>query len=132
MSRLPGRKGLYLGGSGGYGSRGEPVVEDRMTLGFRHLDVMLAIGKGPGRSGFATGPAVLHIERMCTEFGQPRDVERFDALHAPAIESSSDPVVEQLSSALAAAKCVDGRHTEIYADAVRLAIVARLLCLQSE
>jgi AraC-like DNA-binding protein len=143
MPGMPNRNALHPEGSGGRVSRGELVAEDRMTLGFRHLDVMLAIGKGTGPGGLAAGPAILDIKRMCAAFGQPKDVARFlqatdkaicaeDALHAPAIESSGGPIVEQLSSALAAAKCVDGRHTEIYADAVRLAIVARLLCLQSE
>jgi AraC-like DNA-binding protein len=89
----------------------------------------------------AAGGAIVDIERLCTEFGQQRDVERLlqvtdkavgidDVLRSPAIESSRDPVVKQLSSALNAA--VDDRLTEMYANALRLAIFARLQYLTSE
>jgi AraC-like DNA-binding protein len=131
-------------GSGKCGARGELVAGNRMTLGFRHLDVKLAIEtEGSGPSGFPTGFAILDIKRLRTEFAAPRDGAGFlqatdkpgsveDILHAPAVERSRDPVVKQLSSALAAAGSADGRHTEICADAMRLALVARLLCLQFE
>jgi AraC family transcriptional regulator len=128
-------------GFGKTGSHGELLAPESMTLGFRHLDVMIAIEtEGSGQN--ATGSAILDIKRLCAgvvsgnagPFPQATDkvgcVEGI--FHAPAIESPGDPVVKQLTSALMAAKCADGCHAEIYVDAVRLAIVARLLCLQSE
>jgi AraC family transcriptional regulator len=128
-------------GSGKTGFRGELPPADRTTLGFQHLDVMIAI-RTEGYDRSATGSAILDIKPLCPglasgnvgHFPQAKDkvgcVEGI--LHAPAIEVSGDPVVRRLTSALMAAKCTDGRHAEIYVDAVRLAIVARLLCLQSE
>jgi AraC family transcriptional regulator len=44
----------------------------------------------------------------------------------------ADAVMKRLSDALAATESADDRHTGIYADALRLAIVTRLLGLQSE
>ncbi|MEJ0003655.1 MAG: AraC family transcriptional regulator [Pararobbsia sp.] len=130
-------------GSDGFGSRGELVAEEGMTLGFRHLDVMLAIGNGgSGQSGFATGLAMLGIKNLCMESAQPTYCAGFlQALDnsccieagwdTPAFGMSEDPVVKQLIDALTAARNADGCATEIYADALRLAIVARLLCLRS-
>jgi AraC-like DNA-binding protein len=126
------------------GSVDELVAKDRITLGFRHLDVMVAIGTEESpQGGLTAGRTILHIERLRTEFGQLTDVDRFlraidksdcveGVLHALAVESSSDPIVIQLCSALTAAKGADDRETEVYADAVGLAIIARLICLQSE
>jgi AraC family transcriptional regulator len=144
MSKMPNPNALYPAGSGGYESGGDLADGGKMTLGFQHLDVRLAIGTDePAQSAFATRHAILDIKPMCTEFLPPRDGASFlqatdkavcaeDAFHARAIESSGDPVIRQLSSALIAAKCANGPHTGIYVDAVRLAIVARLLCLQSD
>jgi AraC-like DNA-binding protein len=106
-----------------------------MTLGFRNLDVMLAIGtEGSGQSGLAASPAILDIKRLHKEFVELEGGGRFlqAADEATAIGASGDPVVKQLSSALTTAKLVNGLHNEIYVDAMRLAIVARLLCLRSE
>jgi AraC family transcriptional regulator len=123
----------------------ELAAKDGMTLGFRHLDLVMAIAperSGQSESGLATGFSVPNIKRLRTEFS-PKDRERAfqvadktscveDILCTRAIGTFGDPVVQQLSCALTAAKCVNGPHTDIYIDAVRLAIVARLLCLQSE
>jgi AraC-like DNA-binding protein len=128
-------------GFGKTGSRGELLAPESVTLGFRHLDVMIAIGtEGSGQS--AKGSAILDIKRLCAGVApgnagpSPQANDKVGCVegifHAPAIESPGDPVVRQLTSALMAAKCADGCHAEIYVDAVRLAIVARLLCLQSE
>ena len=41
-------------GESGSASRSHPFVEDRMTLAFQHLDVVLAIAaRGPGEGGSA-------------------------------------------------------------------------------
>jgi hypothetical protein len=53
-------------------------------------------------------------------------------LRIPVVESSAHPVIRVLSSALATVDSVDSRHAEINADAMRLAIFARLPCLRSE
>lgn len=44
----------------------------------------------------------------------------------------NDPVIERLSGALEAAEQSTGHFDDLYADAVRLAIVTRLLCLRFE
>ncbi len=144
MLKMANRSALYPRESGEHGSLDELGAEGTITLGFRHFEVMLAIGaEGSGQSGSATGVAIPDIARLRGESGQPPEVERFlravdrsdcveDILCASAIENSSDPVIRQLSCALTATKSLNDRHTEIYADAVRLAIVARLICLQSE
>ncbi len=61
----------YPDRSGEYGSLDLFVAEEGMTLGFRHLDVMLAVGAGgSGPSRFSAGLAMLDIERP--EFALPR------------------------------------------------------------
>ena len=89
-------------GESGSASRSHPFVEDRMTLAFQHLDVVLAIAaRGAGEGGSAAG-------------------------------NPQDPVIRRLSDALAATERTDDRHTGICSDALRLAIVTRMLGLQSE
>ena len=125
-------------------SRGPLFVEDGMTLAFQHLDVVLAIaarGVGPGAS--AEVDALLNARCMRDEFAQREEggacLRVADASgHAegvrsvPAAAKPEDPVIKRLSDALAATERSDGRHTGICADALRLAIVTRLLGLQSE
>jgi AraC family transcriptional regulator len=132
----------YLDGFGETGSRGHAAAEDSMTIAFQHLDVVLAIAsRAAGRNSVAD--ATPDATCLRAEFTQQRDKEvRFqvadntncieEVLYAPAGESPEDPVVRRLSDALAAAESADNRHGEIYADALRLAIVTRLLCLRSE
>ena len=52
--------------------------------------------------------------------------------NAPVAEKPDDPVIRRLSDALAATERSDDRHTGVCADALRLAIVTRMLGLQSE
>jgi AraC-like DNA-binding protein len=131
-------------GFGETGSRGHAAAEDRMTIAFQHLDVVVAIAaRASGPNSAADGNAAPEAVRLRAEFAQLKDQEvRFqvadntncmeDVLHAPVGENPEDPVVRRLSDALAAAESADNRHGEIYADALRLAIVTRLLCLRSE
>jgi AraC family transcriptional regulator len=130
--------------SGDTGSRGHAAAEDSMTIAFQHLDVVLAIAtRAPGHNSVADGHATPEAMRLRAEFAQLKDKEVCfqvadntncieDVLHAPSGESPEDAVVRRLSDALAAAESADHRHGEIYADALRLAIVTRLLCLRSE
>jgi AraC family transcriptional regulator len=134
----------YLDGFGETGSPGQAATEDRMTIAFQHLDVVLAIAtRASGRNGVAERDAAPDLMRLRAEFPQLKDKEVCfqaadntncieDVLQAPAGERPEDPVVRRLSDALAAAESADNRHGEIYADALRLAIVTRLLCLRSE
>ena len=125
-------------------SRGYPFVEDRMTLAFQHLDVVLAIAaRGAGQGGSAEVNALLNARCLRAELAQQEedgaclrvadatgDVE--GARSVPAAGKPEDPVIKRLSDALAATELADDRHTGICADALRLAIVTRLLGLQSE
>lgn len=74
----------YPDRSGEYESPDLLVAEEGMTLGFRHLDVMLAVGvEGSGPSRFSVGLAMLDIERP--EFALPRvggDSLQFAGRHA--------------------------------------------------
>jgi AraC family transcriptional regulator len=125
-------------------SRGRPFAEDRMTLAFQHLDVVLAIAaRGSGQDGSAEGNALLNARCMRAE--SPPQGENGVRLrvadatshvegvrNAPAAGNPEDPVIRRLSDALAATERADDRYTGICADALRLAIVTRLLGLQSE
>ena len=121
-----------------------PVVEDKMTVAFRHLDVVLAfVAQGPGQNSAADGKVTLNARRLCSESAQLKDsdaraqaadtINRIeDVRYTPAAGSPEDPVVKRLSDALAATEGADDHDTGVYADALRLAIVTRLLGLQSE
>jgi len=88
-------------GSGECGSLDEFVAEDKVTLGFRHLDVVPAVGAGgSGPSRFSAGLAILDIERP--EFALPRvgegllqaaDKSAENGLLAPGLENSADPII---------------------------------------
>jgi hypothetical protein len=96
----------YPDACGECGSLAEFVAEDR-TLGFRHFDVVLAVGTGgPGPSRFSAGLAIPDIERP--EFALPRvgdgllqaaDKSAENGLLAPGVENSADPVIGELLSA---------------------------------
>jgi AraC-like DNA-binding protein len=134
----------YQDGFGGTGSRGHAASEDRMTIAFQHLDVVLAIAtRAPVQNSVADGTVTPEATSLRAEFTQLKDKEVCfqvadntncieDVLHDPVGENPEDPVVRRLSDALAAAESADHHHGEIYADALRLAIVTRLLCLRSE
>lgn len=125
-------------------SRSRPFAEDRMTLAFQHLDVVLAIGaRGPGEGGSSEGNASLNARCLRTNSAQQKEVgaglQAADATshiegvrNAPAAGNPDDPVIRRLSDALAATELSDDRHTGVCADALRLAIVTRMLGLQSE
>ena len=126
------------------GSRSVPFAEERMTLAFQHLDVVLAIAaRGSDRSGSAEGKASLNARCLRTESVQQKEnglaVRVADAAshiegvrNAPAIGNPEDPVIRRLSDALVATERSGDRHTGVCADALRLAIVTRMLGLQSE
>ena len=126
------------------GSRGHPFAEDRMTLAFQHLDVVLAIAaRGSDQGGSAEGKASLNARCLHAESVQQKEdgvgLRVADATshiegvrNAPAAGNPEDPVIRRLSDALAATELSDDRHTGVCADALRLAIVARMLGLQSE
>lgn len=130
-------------GESGSASRSGPVV-DRMTLAFQHLDVVLAIAaQGAGQDGFAEGNTILNARCLRAESARQEggdaclpatdDTDRAEGVpRIPAAATPEDPVIQRLSDALAATERADDRHTGICADALRLAIVARLLGLQSE
>ena len=127
-----------------FASRGHPFVEDRMTLAFQHLDVVLAIAaRGAGQGPFAEVNALLNARCLRAELAQREEdgacLRVADATghgegvgSVPAAGKPEDPVIKRLSDALAATELADDRHTGICADALRLAIVTRLLGLQSE
>jgi AraC-like DNA-binding protein len=115
-----------------------------MTLAFQHLDVVLAIAaRGAGEGGSAERNASLNArclraestpemkDGVCLQVADAND--SFDvARSVPPVGKPEDPVIRRLSDALAATELADDRHTGICADALRLAIVTRMLGLQSE
>lgn len=126
------------------GSRGHPFAEDRMTLAFQHLDVVLAIAaRGSDQGGSAEGKASLNARCLHAESVQHKEdrvglgvadaTSHIEGVrNAPAAGNPEDPVIRRLSDALAATELLDDRHTGVCADALRLAIVTRMLGLQSE
>lgn len=126
------------------GSRGHPFAEDRMTLAFQHLDVVLAIAaRGSDQGGSAEGKASLNARCLHAESVQHKEdrvglgvadaTSHIEGVrNAPAAGNPEDPVIRRLSDALAATELSDDRHTGVCADALRLAIVTRMLGLQSE
>ena len=125
------------------GSRGHPFAEDRMTLAFQHLDVVLAIAaRCSDQGGSAEGKASLNARCLRAESVQQQDgvgLRVADATshiegvrNAPAAGNPEDPVIRRLSDALAATERSDDRYTGVCADALRLAIVTRMLGLRSE
>src|SRR5260221_14624361 len=116
----------------------------RRTLAFQHLDVVLAIAaQGAGQGGLAEGNAILNARCLRGESARREDrdaglrvADDTDCIegmrHAPAAGNPEDPVIRRLSAPLAATESAADRHTGICADALRLAIVTRLLGLQSE
>jgi AraC family transcriptional regulator len=136
----------YLDGFNGStsGSRGHAVADVGVTLPLLHLDVVLAIAPyGPDPDRAAERNAILSAVCLRSEFAQRKDNDTFcevadipscieDLRHIRAAESTDDPVIKRLSDALAATESADDRYTEICADALRLAIVTRLLGLQSD
>jgi AraC-like DNA-binding protein len=125
-------------------SHGRPFAGDRMTLAFQHLDVVLAIGaRGSGQGGSSEGNASLNARCLRADPEQRNEtgvsLQVADATsriqgvrNAPVAEKPDDPVIRRLSDALAATERSDDRHTGVCADALRLAIVTRMLGLQSE
>jgi AraC family transcriptional regulator len=119
---------------------GGPVLQQRMTLEFRHLDVVLAIAaRGPGQNSAAEGNAILNAMSLRSgsswEKGRHHRLEITDNPDHEGgrreAESPEDAVLKRLSDALGATEGAGGRYTGICADALRLAIVTRLLGLQS-
>jgi hypothetical protein len=130
----------FRDGSGACESFDKFVDEDRITLGFRHLDVVLAVGTGgSGPNRFSAGLAIPDIGRP--EFALQRlgegplqavDKSAENGLLAPTIENSAEPVIRNLLTALVAVKSLDPRATNFYADAMYLAVFARPPCLRSD
>ena len=125
-------------------SRRQPFAEDRMTLAFQHLDVVLAIAaRGPGQAGSGEARTSLNARRLRAESVPQQEggvaMRVADATshiegvrNAPAAGNPEDPVIRRLSDALAATERSDDRYTGVCADALRLAIVTRMLGLRSE
>src|SRR6266478_8594469 len=107
----------------------------------RHLDVVLAIAaRGAGEGGSAEGNASLNARCLRAESAPQEEdgvclrvadaSDSFDAArNVPAAGNPEDPVIRRLSDALAATELADDRHTSICSDALRLAIVTRMLGL---
>ena len=137
----------YLGGLHESGSAppSHSVVEGSMLLAFRHLDLVLAIAaQGAGQGHSAEANAIPNARSMRAETARRQDGDpcqqrvaddsgRTEGVrHVAAAGNPVDPVITRLSDALAATERADDHHTGICADALRLAIVTRLLGLQSE
>ncbi|KAA3451592.1 AraC family transcriptional regulator [Mesorhizobium sp. SARCC-RB16n] len=85
-----------------------------------HLDLLLSVAGLPtarptGDGRFAGDATAAGLLRPASRIQQP-----------------VDPIVEQLSQALEAAECSQDDFACLYADSLRLALVARLLVLQSD
>jgi AraC-like DNA-binding protein len=123
---------------------GQSLAEDRMTLAFQHLDIVLAIAaRSPGQGGSGEAKTSLNARCLRAESVQQKQggvamrvadaTSHIDEVrNAPAAGNPQDPVIRRLSDALAATERSGDRHTGVCADALRLAIVTRMLGLQSE
>jgi AraC family transcriptional regulator len=125
----------YLGGLDESGSAppSHSVVEGRTILAFQHLDLVLAIA-GTDRGSSAGANAILNggnVPVPCQ--GVANGPERIEGVrHVRSAGKPEDHVIKRLSDALAATERADDHFTGVCADALRLAIVTRLLGLQSE
>ena len=118
----------------GAGCAAAPLKNVRPSIRLGHMDVEIAIGGDAGltplrRAGGACRPEIIvgPAPGLATD-GTVTERERAE----PSRGGVEDPVVMRLSRALEAAETGAGEHCALYADAVRLAIVARMLSLRSD
>jgi AraC family transcriptional regulator len=123
---------LRAGGILGAGDAAGPLANARPLMRLGHVDVEIAIVGDAGltalrRAGMACRPGI----NVGPAPGTILDVAATEREHAERPRGGEDPVVMRLSRALEAAETGAGEHCALYADAVRLAIVARMLSLRS-
>ncbi len=110
-------------------SRGGLAAEKTPVLAFQRLRIMLANARSAAGDGPSPDAAEAHPELAQGETaGDLEDVETLAFVPA----ADTDPVIGHLSDALAAAERGSDQHSGIYADAVRLAMMIRLLGQHSE
>jgi AraC family transcriptional regulator len=127
--------GLHESGSG---PPSHAIIEGGMLLAFRHLDLVLAIAtQGADVNAILNGKyvraeAAKRQDRVpCQGVADgPDPIE--GVRRARAAGKPEDHVIKRLSDALAATENADDHFRGICCDALRLAIVTRLLGLQSE
>lgn len=102
-------------------------AEEAITLSLVHLDVALAV-EAQDRDGgkAADGAARFRVSAKRLARGS-EDMDR-----AAAAKKCEDPVIRQLSDALAATEAAPDRHSAICADALRLAILTRRFSQQDD
>jgi AraC family transcriptional regulator len=116
---------------------------DSATLTFRHINVALVITPETFGSGsIAGGEADLRVSCLRVEAPALREddvglcgvatTDFIQGLQHPVAASSGDPVIRRLCDALATLNDTADDNNEIYEDALRLALVARLVGLQSQ
>jgi len=99
-----------------------------------HMEIVLSVlaQLAPARQTFVTVAGdIAGADDASPKLNDLQD--RFAEIIEPALRGKSqDPMVERLSSALEAVEGGSGHHDGIYADAVRLAILARLFSLRAK
>ncbi|WP_456617595.1 MULTISPECIES: helix-turn-helix domain-containing protein [unclassified Bradyrhizobium] len=113
---IPGVDGRRIAFSTGRDRSGE----EEMTLSLVHLDVALAVeADAPDMRGSAAGEAGFRV------FAKRLARESATTDRASGAVEFTDPVMLRLSDALAATEATQHPHSEILADALRLAILTR-------
>ena len=98
---------------------------ENTTLSLSHLDVAVAIlaqDRDARRSGAGAS---------CLKVSAKRLADRPEGAGHPS-EDRDDPVIQRLSEALAQIEAAHDRHSGVCADALRLAILTRQFCKQSD
>lgn len=107
-----------------------------------HMDTVLAVSALDQRAGnrMQAGQAdadnVIHLQipaRNMSRYFRSLEGDKASGRSASVLpRMTDDPVVERLSMALEAAEAGDDEYSGVYADAVRLAIVTRMLSIRFE
>lgn len=126
--------------------RADDVGHERIDVALDDLNIIVSILKGQTGASHRSGGIVNYAASLAdntetiymhigggqwTQWLQRLSESRGSGQDLPPGDFPRDPVIERLHRALDAAQNSDGSFRSVYADAVRLAIVARLLGLQS-
>lgn len=113
-----------------------------LRINLDHMDTVLAVSALDQRVGsrMRTGQAdadnVIHLQisaRNISRYFRSLESDKASGRSASVLpRMTDDPVVERLSVALEAAEARDDEYSGVYADAVRLAIVTRMLSIRFE